>query len=263
MLLSERIKYYTNLNSQLNQQLEIISEEFKLAEKKLNNHQDLFKNAVISELKMDEITTAYLQTKRNYENSKINIINNEISISNLEEQLIQLEIDFKTNIEQLKFTVNDSYLALISDVNDWKQSYLLESPIEGTVTFLDYWKDGQFVQSGNLVMIVVPKEEELIGRVKMPVVGSGKVKIGQTANIRLDNYPDKDFGMVKGLVESISLVPENENYTIILSLPNGLTTSYKKQLLFKQEMSGTAEIITEDLRLLQRIFDNIRNLVDN
>ena len=36
-------------------------------------------------------------------------------------------------------------------------------------------------------------------------------------------------------------------------LPKGLETSYKKQIPFQQEMTGTADIITEDLRLIERI----------
>ena len=41
---------------------------------------------------------------------------------------------------------------------------------------------------------------------------------------------------------------------IDVSLPKKLITSYNKKIDFKQEMRGTAEIITEDLRLIERFF---------
>jgi len=40
-----------------------------------------------------------------------------------------------------------------------------------------------------------------------------------------------------------------------------LVTSYNKEIPFKQEMRGTAEIITEDLRLIERFFYQFKELV--
>jgi len=39
-----------------------------------------------------------------------------------------------------------------------------------------------------------------------------------------------------------------------------LQTSYKKQINFQQEMTGTADIITEDLRLLERLLYQFRDI---
>jgi hypothetical protein len=39
-----------------------------------------------------------------------------------------------------------------------------------------------------------------------------------------------------------------------------LETSYKKKILFQQEMRGSAAIITEDLRLIERIFYQFRSM---
>jgi len=39
-----------------------------------------------------------------------------------------------------------------------------------------------------------------------------------------------------------------------------LTTSYKKQIVFQQEMSGTADIVTKDLRLLERLLYQFRDV---
>jgi len=50
------------------------------------------------------------------------------------------------------------------------------------------------------------------------------------------------------------------NVLIDVSLPNGLTTSYKKQIVFQQEMSGTADIVTKDLRLLERLLYQFRDV---
>jgi hypothetical protein len=40
-----------------------------------------------------------------------------------------------------------------------------------------------------------------------------------------------------------------------------MTTTYNKQLNFKPQLQGDTEIITEDLRLLERVFYQIKRLV--
>src|SRR5690606_26160058 len=96
---------------------------------------------------------------------------------------------------------------------------------------------------------------------KAPAQNSGKLKINQAVQIRLANYPDREFGIINGKVKSISLIPDKEgNLLLDISLPDGLQTSYQKQINFQQEMSGTADIITEDLRLIERLLYQFRDV---
>ena len=71
----------------------------------------------------------------------------------------------------------------------------------------------------------------------------------------MQNYPNYEFGVLKGTVSSISETSNKDGfYTIDVSLSKELITSHNKEIEFKQEMRGAAEIITEDLRLIQRFF---------
>ena len=58
---------------------------------------------------------------------------------------------------------------------------------------------------------------------------------------------------------SLTLDKEN-NLLIDVTLPGGLETSYKKEIVFQQEMSGTADIVTEDLRLIERLLYQFRDM---
>ena len=40
-----------------------------------------------------------------------------------------------------------------------------------------------------------------------------------------------------------------------------MITNYEREIKFKQEMKGTAEIVTEDLRLIERFFYQIKDIV--
>ncbi len=67
--------------------------------------------------------------------------------------------------------------------------------------------------------------------------------------------------MLIGKVESISDIPEKEKYTVTIHLPNGMTSTYNKKLGFTPQLQGETEIITEDLRVLERVFFEIRKLI--
>jgi hypothetical protein len=50
---------------------------------------------------------------------------------------------------------------------------------------------------------------------------------------------------------------------VTVDLPEGLKTNLSQSLIFKQQLAGTTEIITEDLRLLERVFYQFRGLLSN
>ena len=100
-------------------------------------------------------------------------------------------------------------------------------------------------------------------------MGFGKIRIGQTVNIKLNGYPYIEFGVLKGVISSLSAVPEPTQdkssiiYMAEVTFPQGLITSYNKELPMIQQMDGTAEIITENIRLISRFFNPIISLFKN
>ncbi|WP_317163813.1 HlyD family secretion protein [Flavobacterium ichthyis] len=141
-------------------------------------------------------------------------------------------------------------------------AYVLKSSIKGNVSFLQIWTENQTINAVDNVFTIIPSEEDsFIGKVKAKAQNSGKIKENQDVNIRLANYPDREFGVIKGKVKSISLTPDKGgNILIDVSLPNKLKTSYNKNIAFQQEMTGTADIVTEDLRLIERLLYQFRDV---
>ena len=151
---------------------------------------------------------------------------------------------------------------LVNAISSWELNYCLFTPIEGQVTFTKYWNENQFVTSGEEVFTVVPgKQKTLMGRASLPVNRSGKVRVGQRVIVRFANYPDQEFGIVNGRVSTISLVPTEDNYMVEIAFPDGLTTNYGKNLPVSHEMKATAEIVTDDLRLIERFFQPLKKIL--
>ena len=148
-------------------------------------------------------------------------------------------------------------------LTSWEQHYLLVAPVAGKVTLMSVWSSNQYVESNMTVFVVAPfGNPRPMGKALLPLQGSGKVKSGQRVLIRLNNYPDQEFGYISGNVQSVSPLPGADGkYVVEVYLPDGMRTNYGKELPIVREMKGSADIITEDLRLIERVFMPLKKIL--
>lgn len=245
------------------QQQKIINEsELQLQKSDVNRYEILFNKGVVSTQDFENKKIGYLQAEKGYKNLLA-------SISQLKSSLIDnRRTNIGTKISGTKEEVNlrsnkmQSFYQLKKVIKDWELDYVLKSSVTGKVSFLQIWTENQTINAGDNVFSIIPTlEKGYIGKLKAAALNSGKIKRGQQINIRLTNFPDREFGIIKGEVKNISLVPDKEgNLLIDVALPKGLETSYHKKISFQQEMKGTAEIVTEDLRLTDRLLYQFRDV---
>jgi hypothetical protein len=214
---------------------------------------------VIADVEFEKAESNYLQKQYQFEGAKTALANTQIQLTQLEQAVLDIQLQYHQQRSQLELSLREAYNNLNNQIASWEHNYLLKSPIEGVVTFTKIWSSNQNLKVGDIAFTVVPEKSDLlIGKVILPIQGSGKVKPGQRVNIKLVNYPYLEYGMVRGIVKTISLIPTDNNYFVEVELPNGLASSYGKSLAFSQEMQGIAEIITDDLRLLERLLNPIK-----
>lgn len=246
----------------LESQKGINQNELELQKNELNRYETLFKKGVISAQEIEKQRLQYLQGQKNYKSLLSTISSLKSSLNELNRSSKATQITENKENVNLERNMIQAFYALKKAIKDWDLSYVLRSSIKGKITFLQIWVENQTVNAGDNVFSVIPNNESgYIGKVKALALNSGKIRIGQVVNIRLANYPDREFGIIKGIVSNISLTPDKEgNLLMNISLPKGLETSYKKRITFQQEMSGTADIVTDDLRLIQRLLFQFRDI---
>lgn len=248
----------------LKSQYTLKQKELKLAHNDLKRNETLFEKGVISAQDFENKQLMYAQAQRDFKNFETTISQLKQSINDAKNNLTGTEIgQLKENKILLRQAIQ-AYNQLHKAIRDWSLRFVFQSNLNGRVTFLNIWHKNQNINQGDLVFTIIPKaSKNYVARLKTPAQNSGKIKKGQKVNIKLNNYPDQEFGVLKGEIENMSLIPDQEGfYRIDVSMPNDLKTSYGKTLDFRQEMTGIAEIITEDLRLMERIFYRFRDLVN-
>jgi len=211
-----------------------------------------------------------------YENSKQALIRQqielqkvrlEISAKNIEQinkrQLIEeYAIKRSEELEKLYSNAREALKNLRAELSIWENTYLLVSPVDGQVTFSRYWSENQLVKKDETVMSVVPQNPgDYIGKIYLKMYKSGKVREKQIVNIKLNGYPYMEYGMLQGVIRSKALVPAGDSYLIEVELKNNLTTLYNRTLEFTQNMTGIAEIITDDRSLLEKMIYPFRYLI--
>ncbi|MDR1583215.1 MAG: HlyD family secretion protein [Prevotellaceae bacterium] len=256
-----RIEDYNRQYENLERQSEIIRKQHELKAIRYSKDSTLFEGKYLSPTEIDNAITTYLQSKLTVENSLSSLDNMKIQIKQLEESRLDTEQQYNDQKASLNLEITNYAIQLTNEINTWEMTYVLVAPISGVVTFNNYWTENQNVSAGAPVFTIVPDEDgELVGKALLPVQRSGKVNVGQKVNIQFTNYPENEFGIVWGEIRNISLVPVEGNYTVEIALPNGLMTTYRKELKFSQEMQAVADIITDDMRLIERLFMPIKKI---
>lgn len=246
----------------LQQQKQISETEIQLKKKELDRYKKLYDKGIISAQEWETKNLDYLQTEKNLRGLSSSISQMKSSLNDLNKSSKSTKINETKDDVSLFRNVIQSYNQLKKAIADWELAYVLRSSIAGEVSFMQIWTENQTIAAGDNVFSIIPKEaNNYIGKIKAKAQNSGKIKVGQNVNIRLANYPDREFGVIRGKIQSMSLTPDKDgNLLIDVSLPNKLETSYHKKIAFRQEMSGTADIITQDLRLIERLLYQFRDL---
>ncbi|MFT4072081.1 MAG: HlyD family efflux transporter periplasmic adaptor subunit [Dysgonamonadaceae bacterium] len=265
--ISERkIREYADLHSRQSKQLTFVYEKKQLALNQYKRDSLLNRRGIISDEDLELSRSKVLDITLNILNMEVNLQSSTMQTSNLKETLIDNEYQYLDKKSELEVQLRTDIDQLNMAIRKWENDYVFKSPIEGIVVFTNFWKENQNVQAEEDVFNIIPIEGgKLIGKATMPMDGSGKVKIGQKVNVHFLNFPDHEFGMVKGLVHNISLVPAKDadgkfNYIVEIIFPEGLKTTYNKYLPYLPEMQAEVDIITDDITLLERVFLPLRKL---
>ncbi len=236
--------------------------EMGFKKKDLDRNESLFGKGIISAQDYENKQLEYLSAQKNYQNLSITISQLRESIGNAENTSKGTEFNKTREEIRLLKNVLQAYNQLKKSVEEWELKYVLKSNIEGNVSFLNYWNDNQSVNSGDLVFTILPDiDSPFVAKLKTPSTNSGKIRVGQKVNLSLFDYPEYEFGVVQGYVSRISATSNFEGtYIVDVSITEELITSFGKSIEFKQEMKGEADIITEDLRLIERLFYQFREV---
>ncbi len=264
--LQQQIRSDEAVIANLNNEMQLKTEMLNISANQLQKDSLLLAAKGISEQEFQRQYNSHLslqETLLNLQSSRLMKLS-EVNRNQLEIQRILLE---ETETKEKAYS---DYITrkneLSNSINLWKERYLQHAPIDGELEYLGFWRNNSFVQAGQELFSIIPDKNSILGEVMIPSFGAGKVEVGQTANVKINNYPYDEYGLLKGVVKSVSRITNKlktpngdvDAYLVLISFPDGTMTNFGKTLPLDFESKGTAEIITKHKRLIERLFDNLK-----
>ncbi len=238
------------LYQHLMDQLKLQELDLALAQKTFNANQALKFENVISDFDYRLEESKLINKKLSLPQIRSAILHNQNQQIEKEKEMMELE----NTISQQKLVFHQALNTFKSDVDEWKRQYILTAPLEGKIAFASFIQVGQQLQSNQTICYINPGNSQYFAEINIPQANFGKVSVGQKVLLKFESYPFQEFGAVIGAIDFISHIPSEKGYLAKVSLTNGLKTNYRKEIQYRESLSANAEIVTKDMRLLERFY---------
>jgi multidrug resistance efflux pump len=251
--LENGIQYSLNLKENLSTQIENIQIQMK-------NEEAMVKMDKLSQSELNKTKDKLTVLVTNLNATEAEIKDKQFKISNLKSDLINLKAGSEKGREVALLEMNAAFVQLKSNASQWISLHLINSPSNGTVQVTNkFLKSGQYVNKDEpLLMVIPPQSNKMKGIMNIPFTESGNIRKNQTVLVKLNSYPSSKYGIIQGKVATSSSIALEENKKLVSPVTvyfrNGLVTSTGFKVSTKKELSGTARIITQNKRFIQRLF---------
>lgn len=245
------------------EQKKILEAELKIDKKAFARQESLVTKGGVSDSQLDDANARLLQSERAFIAFQSSVVTAELNLLNQKQSILELREQHAKNMEQLQQEVSEGLKSLANQINSWEEKYLVRSPIDGEITLTDYWSENQVISAGERLATVVPLDQsKIICKAYLSHASVGEVRTGQEVKIKLAGFPYMKYGILLGEVKSVSQVPEEKGYVVVIELLEGMKSSYSEVLKLVQEMNGTAEIVTQNTRAIYRFIEPLRLLFE-
>lgn len=221
----------------------------------------LYAEQIYSKQEFQKKANDYLQKRAESEDFNKEIIKNKLRLAEVEKESQYLEHSLLEKKRACLSGIEQHLRNIENGLKNWQKRYLITAPADGKLVYLKQLTENQYVRPADTLFAVIPAQQHYIALVDIPVRGMGKANVGQKVILKMDDYPFQEFGTLEGRVLNMAPSLTVKSYRVIVELPKGLQSNYSQIFQCRAELSGSAEIITEDMRLLERVFYNFRKLL--
>ena len=183
----------------------------------------------------------------------------------METEHARLRGEQQSEIEKLKMRVG----ALKTDLENTQQNLLMvRSPYDGVIISMDQRTVGSFVQQGQVLCQLAPKDAKQRARMILPEAGLPKLAIAQRVRYFFEAFPYQRYGAVTGKLDWISpsaiTTTDGSHFIALGSLDRyEISQQAGKVLPLRVGMRGDAHVIVGARTLIEYAFEPIRQLREN
>ena len=201
--------------------------------------------------------------------------------SGLEGQIAEIKARYLTNASMELVRV-DSELKQVSEIlSSHRDAYnrtKVLSPAAGIVKDINFHTIGAVINSGDVIMEIVPVNDEMLVEAFIQPSEIAYIKVGQAARVKLSAFDSRRYGELDGVVKLISpdtLIEDHKmssrtpstsvnfepgHYKLLIQITNPGIERGNMQMTPQPGMTATVDILTGQKSVLEYLFRPLENL---
>ena len=250
------LSHYRKIQKTTNKELNIVRNREQV-------DSSLFNKSVIDKFTYYTSIRNKLNQENGMQSANVSYTNIQLQISRIETNINNLQLQRQEALMQIPIKISYAFSNLMKTINAWENKFTVKAPINGKLSFLSFVRQKNMVAPGDRLFTITPLESNYEVQLKFPLQGASKVKSGQTVRVKLQDIPYKESGYLECTIKSISQASNEDHYIGIAKPNNRLITTYNKQIHYKENMIGNAEIVTNNRSILERMVEKIIYVFQN
>ncbi len=262
-----------------------LKQTLPIVEQQLAARRELSEKGYFSKIRLLEYEQLKIEHVQNIAVQQANAARARAKIADIDAQLGRLRGSFgKAAATELAESQEKSGLAREEVTKSRRrQAFMqLRAPVSGTVQQLAISTVGGVVQPAQTLMIIVPDDADPVVEARIQNKDIGFIREGQPVRVKLEAFPFTDYGIVPGVVESISrdavdtsepgaaerrdrngrVVQPGLVYTTRIRLKRRTIRAGGRDLPIGPGLAVQAEIKTGDRRIIQYLLSPVTQALD-
>jgi len=230
--------------------------------------------AVVAPLVRDNIapTTRLLELQRQREQALGERDRSSVGIEQARSSMVELETEIDNAKANYKLRAMDEINTVVAEQSELSESLprleervsrtVIRAPMEGIVSRLNFRTPGGFVNTGDVMLELVPTGEALIIEARIMPQDISRIRLDDAVRIRLSAYDSAKYGTVDGRVIQISpdaVVDERNqgasHYLVDVAIEGDLVLEETGQAItFIPGMTATVDVLSGKRTVLEYIW---------
>jgi len=247
-----------------------LRETLPLVEQQLAARRLLVEQGNFPKLRLLEYEQQRVEHIRNIDIQESAAAKTRAAIASLDAQLRALREGFaKSAATELATAADEASVRSEELRKSERRSFLqqLRAPVDGTVQQLAVHTVGGVVQAAQPLLVIVPSGSEVEVEAQVLNRDIGFVREGQAVRVKLEAFPFTDYGLIEGVVETISRDAVQDEkiglvYTARIRLNRNFISVHGRRQLIGPGMAVQAEIKTGERRIIKYLLSPISQAMD-
>ena len=246
------------------------NEGLKIAQEKEARLKSLIEESAISEFQLLEQQNQTIEYAKNAQAELDSINSIQAEIAEAEQNLANVDASYRKDIMTALVEAKKEYYSIVESIKKADEDARMATvvaPTSGRVYNLSIHTVGGIVTDAQPLMQIVPEDVTLEFEVYADNKDIGFIKVGQTAEVKVETFNFQKFGMVDATVQEVSADAVNESSDVekykrfkLILTPSGKDTIdvFGEEVPLAVGMNVSAEIKIKEKRIVDFFLDPFR-----